>query len=122
LGEHRDADGDGLCDYCHQPIDEVVTPLSVKVQTASADDPETIVETVVTVAGATVELTPIFPAMIITTDSEEVLLSAEYNKDTNAVIAELHEAIQEGGNVGDIDTALDAIIAIQESLIGGGTE
>lgn len=122
LGEHRDADGDGLCDYCHQPIDEVVTPLSVKVQTASADDPETIVETVVTVAGAIVELTPIFPAMIIKTDSEEVLLSAEYNKDTNAVIAELRDAIQEGGNVGDIDTALDAIIAIQESLIGGGTE
>lgn len=122
LGEHRDADGDGLCDYCHQPIDEVVTPLSVKVQTASVDDPETIVETVVTVAGAIVELTPIFPAMIITTDSDEVLLSAEYNKDTNAVIAELRDAIQEGGNVGDIDTALDAIIAIQESLIGGGTE
>ena len=122
LGEHRDADGDGLCDYCHQPIDEVVTPLSVKVQTASVDDPETIVETVVTVAGAIVELTPIFPAMIIKTDSEEVLLSAEYNKDTNAVIAELRDAIQEGGNVGDIDTALDAIIAIQESLIGGGTE
>ena len=122
LGEHRDADGDGLCDYCHQPIDEVVTPLSVKVQTASVDDPETIVETVVTVAGATVELTPIFPAMIIKTDSEEVLLSAEYNKDTNAVIAELRDAIQEGGNVGDIDTALDAIIAIQESLIGGVSE
>ena len=122
LGEHRDADGDGLCDYCGQAIDEVVTPLSIKVQTASVDDPETIVETVVTVAGAIVELTPIFPAMIIKTDSEEVLLSAEYNKDTNAVIAELREAIQEGGNVGDIDTALDAIIAIQESLIGGGTE
>jgi hypothetical protein len=122
LGEHRDADGDGLCDYCGQAIDEVVTPLSVKVQTASVDDPETIVETVVTVAGAIVELTPIFPAMIIKTDSEEVLLSAEYNKDTNAVIAELRDAIQEGGNVGDIDTALDAIIAIQESLIGGGTE
>lgn len=122
LGEHRDADGDGLCDYCGQPIDDVVTPLSVKVQTASVDDPDTIVETVVTVAGAIVELTPIFPAMIIKTDSEEVLLSAEYNKDTNAVIAELRDAIQEGGNVGDIDTALDAIIAIQESLIGGGTE
>lgn len=122
LGEHRDADGDGLCDYCLQPIDEVVTPLSVKVQTASVDDPETIVETVVTVAGAIVELTPIFPAMIIKTDSEEVILSAEYNKDTNAVIAELRDAIQGGGNVGDIDTALDAIIAIQESLIGGGTE
>lgn len=122
LGEHRDADGDGLCDYCGQPIDDVVTPLSVKVQTASVDDPDTIVETVVTVAGAIVELTPIFPAMIIKTDSEEVLLSAEYNKDTNAVIAELRDAIQEGGNVGDIDTALDAIIAIQESLIGGASE
>ena len=122
MGAHEDADGDGLCDYCGQPIDEVVTPLSIKVQTASVDDPDTIVETVVTVAGAIVELTPIFPAMIIKTDSEEVLLSAEYNKDTNAVIAELRDAIQEGGNVGDIDTALDAIISIQESLIGGGTE
>ena len=122
FGEHRDADGDGLCDYCHQPIDEVITPLSVKVQTASVDDPDTIVETVVTVAGAIVEVAPIFPAMIIKTDSEEVLLSAEYNKDTNAVIAELREAIQEGGNVGDIDTALDAIISIQESLIGGASE
>ena len=101
LGAHRDADGDGLCDYCGQAIDEVVTPLSVKVQTASVDDPETIVETVVTVAGAIVELTPIFPAMIIKTDSEEVLLSAEYNKDTNAVIAELRDAIGEGGEGGD---------------------
>jgi hypothetical protein len=97
-------------------------PTTVTITTASADDPETIVETIKTTPGETIELTPIFPAMIIKTDSEEVLLSAEYNKDTNAVIAELRDAIQEGGNVGDIDTALDAIIAIQESLIGGGTE
>ena len=142
LGEHRDADGDGLCDYCHQPIDEVVTPLSVKVQTASVDDPETIVETVVTVAGAIVELTPIFPAMIIKTDSEEVLLSAEYNKDTNAVIAELRDAIGEGGGVtdadkeeikadiiadveamvGDIGSALDELHAYAQSLVEGGAE
>lgn len=122
LGEHRDADGDGLCDYCHQPIDEVVTPLSVKVQTASADDPETIVETVVTVAGAIVELTPIFPAMIIKTDSEEVLLSAEYNKDTNKVVAELEQEINER-DVYNI-TSIDIIYSNVDDLpldVGNGT-
>ena len=109
FGEHRDADGDGLCDYCGQPIDEVVTPLSVKVQTASVDDPDTIVETVVTVAGAIVELTPIFPAMIIKTDSTEVILSAEYNKDTNKVVEELGDAIHEG-------SAYDLVITTDEDF------
>ena len=82
---------------------EQSTPNSVKVQTASVDDPDTIVETVVTVSGATVEVTPIFPAMIIKTDSADVHLSAEYNKDTNVVIAELREAIEEGGGGTDIE-------------------
>ena len=82
---------------------EQSTPNSVKVQTASADDPGNILETVVTEAGAIVEVEPIFPAMIIKTDSADVHLSAEYNKDTNAVIAELREAIEEGGGGTDIE-------------------
>jgi hypothetical protein len=113
-------------------------PTTVTITTASADDPETIVETIKTTSGAIVELTPIFPSMIITTDSDEVLLSAEYNKDTNAVIEELREAIGEGGGVtdadkeeikeeikadvvtmiGDIDSVLDSIIELQKTVIG----
>ena len=54
-------------------------------------------ETLYIVPGATVELTPIYPSMVITTDKDDVILSAEYTKDTNSVISELCEAIQEGG-------------------------
>ena len=91
FGVHADEDGDGLCDYCGEPI------IAVTLSIASADDPDTIIETIKTTYGAIVELTPIFPSMVITTDSDEVILSAEYNKDTNAVIAELRDAIGEGG-------------------------
>lgn len=113
-------------------------PTTVTITTASADDPDTIIETIKTTPGETIELTPIFPAMIIKTDSEEVLLSAEYNKDTNKVIAELRDAIGEGGGVtdadkeeikeeikadvvtmiGDIDSVLDSIIELQKTVIG----
>lgn len=48
-------------------------------------------------------------SMTISTDTEGAVLCVEYNQDTNAV-------------VGDIETALDSIIALQESLIGGDAE
>lgn len=94
FGAHADDNGDGLCDYCGEPI------IAVTLKIASADDPDTIIQTIKTTYGAIVELTPIFPSMIITTDKDDALLSAEYNKDTNAVIEELREAIGEGGGGG----------------------
>ena len=91
FGVHADEDGDGLCDYCGEPI------IAVTLKIASADDPDNIIKTIKTTYGAIVELTPIFPSMVIATDKDDAILLAEYNKDTNAVIAELREAIGEGG-------------------------
>lgn len=95
FGVHADEDGDGFCDYCGEPI------IAVTLSIASADDPDTIIKTIKTTYGAIVEIAPILPSMIITVDKDDAILSAEYNKDTNAVIEELREAIEEGGGGAD---------------------
>lgn len=51
----------------------------------------------------------LYPSMVVTTDDAGASVEVEYNKDTNAVL-------------GGVETALDNIIAIQVSLIGGDSE
>ena len=51
----------------------------------------------------------LYPSMVVTTDDAGATVEVEYNKDINAVL-------------GGVETALDNIIAIQESLIGGDSE
>lgn len=75
-------------------------------------------------------ITSLSPTMTLLTDKAGVTIEAEYNQDSNSVregirkdISELDRVTAELiGDMGDIDTALDSIIAIQESLIGGATE
>ncbi len=52
------------------------------------------------------EVTSVSPTMTLSTNTVGVTVECEYNKDTNAVM-------------GDIGTALDSIIAMQMSYIGG---
>ena len=60
-------------------------------------------------ADGTVEgVTSLSPCMSFITDTAGANIEVEYNKDSNAVI-------------GDVEAAADAIIAIQESLIGGAS-
>lgn len=60
-------------------------------------------------ADGTVEgVTSLSPCMSFITDTAGAIIEVEYNKDSNAVI-------------GDVEAAADAIIAIQESLIGGAS-
>lgn len=75
-------------------------PTTVTIKTASADNPNTVIESITTTPGETIELTHIFPSMVITSDSDLVILSTEYNRDTNKVIEKLIQAIIAlGGNV-----------------------
>lgn len=75
-------------------------------------------------------ITSLSPTMTLLTDTAGVTIEAEYNQDSNSVREGIREEMTELdrvtaeiiGNMGDIDTALDSIIAMQESLIGGATE
>jgi hypothetical protein len=51
-------------------------------------------------------------------DGVDEILAKDINDIANAVI----EIQEELNNIGDIDAALDSIIAIQNSLIGGDSE
>ena len=53
----------------------------------------------------TAEVTSLSPTMTLFTDTDGAIIDVEYNKDTNRVM-------------GDVETALDSIIAIQNSLLG----
>lgn len=57
-------------------------------------------------ADGTFEIPSRYPVMHVQTNDEGTHVEVEYNRDTTAAL-------------GDIETALDAIIAIQDSMIGG---
>lgn len=57
-------------------------------------------------ADGTVDISSVSPTMTLLTDTEGITIECEYNRDTNLVM-------------GDVETALDSIITMQESLIGG---
>jgi hypothetical protein len=57
------------------------------------------------------------PYMNIFTNNNSVVLDVTYNKDINKAIGGTAD-----GAIGDIETALDTIIAIQTELIGGDSE
>lgn len=67
------------------------------------------------------------PTMTLLTDTANVVIEIEYNQDSNAVVGNVRADIEELDRVqaeiiediGDIETALDSIIAMQSSLIGG---
>jgi len=63
-------------------------------------------------ADGIVKFTSISPSMALLTDTEGAIIEVEYNQDINALK-------NQTGNADDIEAALDTIIAIQESLIGG---
>lgn len=56
-------------------------------------------------ADGNIEIPALYPTTTLFTDVDGAIIEAEYNKDLNKTF-------------GDIDSALDAILAIQESLIG----
>lgn len=75
----------------------------------------------------TVEIPSLSPTMTILTDTEGVNIEIEYNQDTNKALGYVNEDIKTldndmaelKGNMGDVETALDNIIAIQNGMIGG---
>lgn len=74
--------------------------LDVTITTTSADDTSTIGETITTQIGETVELSPVMPAMKITTNREDVTIKAAYNRKIDTVIEKITDAfIRLGGNV-----------------------
>lgn len=83
-------------------------------------------ETYTPAADGTVEMASISPCMTLLTDSN-VNIEVEYNQDTNAAMGDVRADLQQldnvtatlTGEIGGIDAALDAIIAIQNTLIGG---
>lgn len=80
-------------------------------------------------ADGTVDILTVSPTMTLLTDTAGVNIDVEYNQDTNAFadgvksdLRELDNVTAElAANMGDVETALDSIIAMQESLIGGDT-
>jgi hypothetical protein len=95
LSECEDPDGDHVCDYCGQLMADHAT---VTIKTSPDENFDTVTQSITTIPGTTVDLTPIFPRMFITTDREDIVLSVEYAKDTNVIVENLREEIQE--NVG----------------------
>ena len=64
-------------------------------------------QTVIANADGTVNgITSLYPVTQIMTDTDGVIIDCEYNVDLNSTL-------------GDINTALDSIIEMQNSLIGG---
>ena len=57
-------------------------------------------------ADGTCEIVSVSPTMTLSTDTEGITIECEYNRDTNIVM-------------GDIETAIDGILAIQNAIIGG---
>lgn len=57
-------------------------------------------------ADGTCEVVSVSPTMTLLTDTEGVTIECEYNRDTNIVM-------------GDVETAVDGILAIQNAIIGG---
>lgn len=86
-----------------------------------------IAETYTPNADGIAEISSISPCMTLLSDAN-VNINVEYNQDSNKAFENVRDDIQEldkvtaelAGNMGDVETALDSIIAIQESLIGGG--
>ena len=74
-------------------------------------------ETITTPLAEGAELKSIAPNMTITTDTNGLILNAEYTKDTEKVINNIEQGFN--NSIGDINTALDSIIDIQNILIGG---
>ena len=73
-------------------------------------EPQTVI---VTADGTASGLTSIYPSTTILTDNSAVVIEMEYNRDINRAFEDV------GAEMGSIETALDSIIAIQETLIGG---
>lgn len=69
-------------------------------------------------ADGTVNIVSISPIMTLFTDTAGAIIDVEYNQDTNKAMAEIKE------DMGCIETALDSIIAIQNTLtlMGGDRE
>ena len=65
---------------------------------------------------ATLSIPSISPYMHFTTNCVDVVMNVQYLRDTNELVKELTET------TGDIETALDNIISIQNTLIGGDSE
>lgn len=78
-------------------------------------------------ADGTVEISSLAPTMTLVTDTAGAIIDLEYNKDINAENEAVRADITELDNtvaehtvlLGDVETALDNIIAIQTGLIGG---
>lgn len=73
------------------------------------------------------EIVSVSPTMTLLTDTEGAIIDCEYNQDANKALGAVNADLRELDKVtaelmadmGDIETALNRIIAIQEALIGG---
>ena len=89
------------------PISKYVSPNGagssspdVTITTSSTEDPSIIGETITTQIGETVELSPITPAMKISSNREDVNLKVSYNRKFEKVIEKITDAfIRLGGKV-----------------------
>ena len=81
-------------------------------------------------ADGTLEIPSLAPTMTVLTDTTGVNIELEYNQDSNKALANVKADIKELDRVqaehtallGDVETALDNIISMQNSLIGGDVE
>lgn len=93
--------------YDQRTITPVLTqvPTNVTITRYGADENDHF-QTFTSLADGTVEIPSLSPSMTILTYDESVIIDCEYNQDINK-------------QLGDIESALDYIRAIQDSLIGG---
>lgn len=93
----------------------------------SGDFEKCVISTHTPSADGTVEIVSLSPTMTLLTDTEGAKIDLVYNQDANKAMENVNADIQEldrvtaelTANMGDVETALDSIISLQEALIGG---
>lgn len=77
-----------------------VNPTTVKVTTYGSDESDNLKTHIPSQDGTVSNITSLSPSMTILTDTEDVTIECEYNRDTNKVIESLIKAIEDlGGTV-----------------------
>lgn len=114
-------EGDTATEY-----EPYIDPTTVTVTRYGVDETDNS-QTYTPNADGTCEITSLSPTMTLFTDTEGVTIDLEYNQDSNKAFNNVNADLEEldrvtaaiATEVGDVETALDGIIAIQTALIGG---
>ena len=121
------------CIKIESDTSQVYTPYVESCNLQIINESGETVETVTATDRIPTAINSVSPTMQIVSDTEEgsVKIECTYNKDTNKVIENVNDGLAEldaeldkvagelSTTVGDFETALDSIIAIQNALIGG---